>query len=635
MTLPTPHEYRNAVQNPQLAFRTQPPLDTGTVLRNAMGLPKLASGGFATTFTVDAASRRWAVRCFHKKSGLDNGLQQRYEHIGRYLSEHRRELGFLTPVVYEPEGVYVHGTAYPTVRMHWLAGEPLGLWLEDWSADGGDPFEIETVRQGIADAVADLRALNIAHGDLQHGNILVDKDLRVRLIDYDGMYLPALRSLGAIEMGHRNYQHPGRGTSFDHTIDHFAAAVIDVSLLALRERPQLWDKYGGTGENLLFEAGDFIEPDKSAVFGELASMVETADLGHRLRRACQVDYAHVGDVLLGQTLAGPVSSTRYVARTSRIFDAAETDVLRVQEGEMITVVGTVEFATVTTRYYTREQVALINLGSWQHGDFTIYAEDPVCHELYERFGRASGQKKYLAGLVGWKVAITGPLELFEYKRKGRPPQLVPQIRLERTSLLHNLTDRRFAELMAQARRLHETPEPPHRSEPVVRTRPHRTPTSGRPDSSVPHRPSLGTAEKDAIRNRLFSSAAIQPTEQTKPSAEQAEPSAVSGAVGGPSGPPRTGGSGPPTTQEFRRTRPTIPPVPPASARPNPPPVSRYVPPRAADPPPQGNSPPFIVSPRYPLGEFLFHPPPSPSRPRWPYAVLGLVFVVLLTLIVLL
>jgi thiamine kinase-like enzyme len=40
------------------------------------------------------------------------------------------------------------------------------------------------------------RALNragVAHGDLQHGNILVANG-KPKLIDYDGMYVPALRA---------------------------------------------------------------------------------------------------------------------------------------------------------------------------------------------------------------------------------------------------------------------------------------------------------------------------------------------------------------------------------------------------------------------------------------------------------
>ena len=43
---------------------------------------------------------------------------------------------------------------------------------------------------------ADLERHGIAHGDLQHGNLLVAADGTFRLVDYDGMYVPALRGEG-------------------------------------------------------------------------------------------------------------------------------------------------------------------------------------------------------------------------------------------------------------------------------------------------------------------------------------------------------------------------------------------------------------------------------------------------------
>ncbi|QLQ08322.1 MAG: hypothetical protein HZY76_21580 [Anaerolineae bacterium] len=52
-----------------------------------------------------------------------------------------------------------------------------------------------------------LQTHGIAHGDLQHGNVLVAAD-ELRLIDYDGMYVPPLSGRESHEIGHRNYQHP-------------------------------------------------------------------------------------------------------------------------------------------------------------------------------------------------------------------------------------------------------------------------------------------------------------------------------------------------------------------------------------------------------------------------------------------
>jgi hypothetical protein len=60
-----------------------------------------------------------------------------------------------------------------------------------------------------------LREAGVAHGDLQHGNVLLvpatDTDrLSLKLVDYDGMFVPALTGAQTGEVGHPAYQHPQR-----------------------------------------------------------------------------------------------------------------------------------------------------------------------------------------------------------------------------------------------------------------------------------------------------------------------------------------------------------------------------------------------------------------------------------------
>ena len=59
-----------------------------------------------------------------------------------------------------------------------------------------------------------LRGIGIAHNDLQHGNVMVQADGRIRLVDYDGIFLPGLSPPD--EKGHSNYQHPLRRTAEDY-----------------------------------------------------------------------------------------------------------------------------------------------------------------------------------------------------------------------------------------------------------------------------------------------------------------------------------------------------------------------------------------------------------------------------------
>jgi hypothetical protein len=71
----------------------------------------------------------------------------------------------------------------------------------------------------------------MAHADLQHGNVLLvptGNALALRLIDYDGMYVPALAGQRSGELGHPAYQHPQRlreGT-YNAEVDRFSHLAI-------------------------------------------------------------------------------------------------------------------------------------------------------------------------------------------------------------------------------------------------------------------------------------------------------------------------------------------------------------------------------------------------------------------------
>src|SRR4029077_855325 len=111
-----------------------------------------------------------------------------------------------------------------------------------------------------------LKDSRIAHGDLQHGNILIVNG-QFKLVDSDGMYVPTLARRNSHEVGHPNYQHPRRvATHFGPYLDNFSAWVIYVSLVALSIDPTLWQTTGAGDECLLFRQEDFNNPDTSNAF---------------------------------------------------------------------------------------------------------------------------------------------------------------------------------------------------------------------------------------------------------------------------------------------------------------------------------------------------------------------------------
>ncbi|MHC5730370.1 MAG: hypothetical protein ACYTXY_40940, partial [Nostoc sp.] len=92
----------------------------------------------------------------------------------------------------------------------------------------------------------------MAHGDIQHGNVLVRNDGSCVLIDYDGMYVPGMPYKNSNEIGHVAFQHPQRNSSFfNEKVDRFSSIIFYVSVLCLAwsSGQYLWQKYH-TGENL-------------------------------------------------------------------------------------------------------------------------------------------------------------------------------------------------------------------------------------------------------------------------------------------------------------------------------------------------------------------------------------------------
>src|SRR5262249_36124724 len=156
--------------------------------------------------------------------------------------------GPFVTIAYLADGVRVDQHWYPITKMPWLDGRPFNRAVEERL---GQPDQLQDLEHRFEQLVDRLRGLGIAHGDPQHGTILVDPTGAPRLVDYDGMYVPSLKGLPANESGDPNYQHPGRTDQFDAELDRFAALVIVVALRALASEPALWRTYN-SDDNLLF-----------------------------------------------------------------------------------------------------------------------------------------------------------------------------------------------------------------------------------------------------------------------------------------------------------------------------------------------------------------------------------------------
>jgi hypothetical protein len=143
-----------------------------------------------------------------------------------------------------------------------------------------------------------LRAAKVGHGDLQHGNVLLAPGkrahtVRLKLIDYDGMWVPALADRHSGEVGHPDYQHPLRirDRTYGPEVDRFPLLLIAAALRAVRAGGRaLWEKYD-TGDGLLFRRADLEAPTQSRLFHDLVRSADapTATLADHLLQALRGD----------------------------------------------------------------------------------------------------------------------------------------------------------------------------------------------------------------------------------------------------------------------------------------------------------------------------------------------------------
>ncbi len=272
---PTGANYVEALQNPTLCFE-DPDLKNGTVQQSPVLGPKAISGNFASVFSVTApGGQRYALKCFTRDSST---LEARYQAISKQLSGLKQtKLSQPWPVSLEylPRGVLVAGQWYPTLKMAWVEGTNLITWID---RNIRNTVAVLGIAERFAALTADLEKLGIAHGDLQHGNLLVAADGTLRLVDYDGMYVPAFKGQGATESGHRNYQSPKRTSSdFGPTMDRFSSWVIYLALVAIATDPSIWGQlHDDEGEFLILKEDDFQEPRSSMAWSLLLTHPDPA-----------------------------------------------------------------------------------------------------------------------------------------------------------------------------------------------------------------------------------------------------------------------------------------------------------------------------------------------------------------------
>ena len=235
------------------------------------GEPYRSSGAFAVVFKMkdEQTGKCYALKCFTEEQ---EGRAEAYRQIAEELEF--VDSPYITSVKYLEKELFVDSNCeddeFPVLLMDWIEGETMETYIAE---NYTDSYEMSMLCYRFCKMAAWLRSQSFAHGDIKPDNIIVRPDGTLTLVDYDGMFVPAMKGQKSPTIGTKDFSHPLRTIDdFDETIDDFALASIALSLKAISLDSSLLQSYGAS-DRLLFSATDYLELSKSKIFTALQGLL--------------------------------------------------------------------------------------------------------------------------------------------------------------------------------------------------------------------------------------------------------------------------------------------------------------------------------------------------------------------------
>ena len=240
------------------------------------GEPYRSSGAFAVVFKMkdEQTGKCYALKCFTEEQ---EGRAEAYRQIADELEF--VDSSYITSVKYLDKEIFVDSSCeedeFPVLLMDWIDGETMETYIAE---NYQDNYAMAMLCYRFCKMAAWLRSQPFAHGDIKPDNIMVRPDGTLTLVDYDGMFVPAMKGQKSPTIGTKDFSHPLRTIDdFDETIDDFALASIALSLKAISLKPSLFDDYGAA-DRLLFSAEDYRDLSKSKVLAALQELVNDEEV---------------------------------------------------------------------------------------------------------------------------------------------------------------------------------------------------------------------------------------------------------------------------------------------------------------------------------------------------------------------
>ena len=273
MQYPLISEYVRAIQD---ASNNLDELAHLVPVQDDHGEPYRSSGAFAVVFKMkdEQTGKCYALKCFTEEQ---EGRAEAYRQIADELEF--ANSAYITSVKYLEKEIFVDSSCeedeFPVLLMDWIDGETMETYIAE---NYQDNYAMAMLCYRFCKMAAWLRSQPFAHGDIKPDNIMVRPDGNLTLVDYDGMFVPAMKGQKSPTIGTKDFSHPLRTVDdFNETIDDFALASIALSLKAISLKPSLLDEYGAA-DRLLFSAEDYRDLSKSKVLAALQELMNDEEV---------------------------------------------------------------------------------------------------------------------------------------------------------------------------------------------------------------------------------------------------------------------------------------------------------------------------------------------------------------------
>ena len=273
MNYPLISEYIESIKHSEDNFNV---LSTLRPVYDEAGEIVMSSGNFAVVFKMkdESSGKLYAVKCFLKEQeGRDIAYQQITDEL-EYASSN-----YLCSIKYFQKELFVDSTVssdteFPVLLMDWVEGVTLDKYVHQHISD---KYALQLITYQFCRMAAWLMSQTFAHGDLKPDNILVTEDGALVLVDYDGMYVPAMQGQKARELGSPDYRHPLRTEDcFNEHIDDFPLALIGMSLKAIALDTSLLQN-NAKSDSLLFSESDFQDLGECLMMKSLCALLNDAE----------------------------------------------------------------------------------------------------------------------------------------------------------------------------------------------------------------------------------------------------------------------------------------------------------------------------------------------------------------------